>query len=479
MSRPSRRQLLLAGAAVPLLSYLPQGRASAALDGVDVLSRAAWGGDLKPTGPLSQEAPGDVRFLLVHHTATSNSYASADVVGLLRGIYRYHTTSKGWPDIAYNFVVDRYGRVWEGRTGSIDAPMKGDATGGSQGFALLACFLGNHATEPPTAAAVDAMGRLLRSLATRYGIDVNPGATTTFTSRGSNRHPAGTVVTTATVAGHRDMSLTTCPGDACYRLIRTLVLTGNRLHVFGRGSDDALWHKSWNGSWGGWQSLGGVLTTEPAAVSWGGDRLDVFVRGTDNALWHTWRGGSWSGWAGLGGGLTSAPAVASRGLNRLDVFVRGTDNALWHRSWDGTWSGWTSLGGVLTSAPAAAARGSDRLDVFVRGTDEALWQRSWNGAWGPWESRGGRLASAPAAASPSPDRIDVLVRGTDDGLWHRSWAGGWSPWASLGGVLTSEPTASSWAPNRLDVFVRGTDSAIWHRWRDGGWSGWESLGQLP
>ncbi|MDD7942985.1 hypothetical protein PHK61_31740, partial [Actinomycetospora lutea] len=40
--------------------------------------------------------------------------------------------------------------------------------------------------------------------------------------------------------------------------------------------------------WSGWESLGGVLTSEPAAVSWRSDRIDVFVRGTDNALWHKW-----------------------------------------------------------------------------------------------------------------------------------------------------------------------------------------------
>ncbi len=165
-----------------------------------------------------------MRFLLVHHTASSNAYSEAAVPSLLRGFYDYHTSSaKGWPDIAYNFLVDRYGRVWEGRTGSLNGPVKGDATGGSQGFALLACFIGDHSVQAPTAAAQDAMGRLLRSLAGRYGIDLRPGVTTTFTSRGSSRYPAGTVVTTPTISGHRDMSYTTCPGDACYPLLASLV----------------------------------------------------------------------------------------------------------------------------------------------------------------------------------------------------------------------------------------------------------------
>jgi hypothetical protein len=221
MCGPSRRQLLLAGAAVPLIPHLPRRLPAVALGAVDVQPRSAWGGDLAPKGPLSVEAAGDVRFLLVHHTASANGYGRGDVAGQLRGFYGFHTTDKRWPDLAYNFLVDRFGQVWEGRTGSLAGPVKGDATGGSQGFAQLACFIGNHDKEPPSAEALDAMGKLLGALASRYGIDVHPGATASFVSRGSNLHPAGKQVTTPTIAGHREMSKTTCPGDACYPLVRS------------------------------------------------------------------------------------------------------------------------------------------------------------------------------------------------------------------------------------------------------------------
>jgi predicted Zn-dependent protease len=50
-----------------------------------------------------------------------------------------------------------------------------------------------------------------------------------------------------------------------------------------------MWHKWWDGSaWRGWENLGGILTSAPAAVSWGLNRIDTFVRGTDNAMWHKW-----------------------------------------------------------------------------------------------------------------------------------------------------------------------------------------------
>ncbi len=84
--------------------------------------------------------------------------------------------------------------------------------------------------------------------------------------------------------------------------------------------------------WYGWENLGGVLTSDPAVSSWGPNRLDCFVRGTDNAMWHKWwNGSSWSGWENLGGVLTSGPGAVSWGPFRIDTFVRGTDNAMWHK----------------------------------------------------------------------------------------------------------------------------------------------------
>ena len=127
--------------------------------------------------------------------------------------------------MAYNFFVDRFGRVWEGRAGSLAGPVAGDATGGSQGFDQKCAFLGDHRTEPPTPEAADAMASLLAMLGDRHGIDTSAGATATFESRGSNLHPAGASVTVPTITGHRRVSQTACPGDAGMALV-TDVLPG-------------------------------------------------------------------------------------------------------------------------------------------------------------------------------------------------------------------------------------------------------------
>ncbi len=189
--------------------------------GLTVLRRASWGADLPAPAGLPTEAPGDVRVLLVHHSASTNDYGEGAAADQIRQFHALHTgPEKGWPDVAYNFFVDRFGRVWEGRSGSIDGPVIGDATGGNQGFSQLVCLIGDFVADEPTPEALDALVRVLAWLGQREGVDVTPGATASFPSRGSNRWPAGVTVETTTIAGHRDMSQTACPGDAAYARVR-------------------------------------------------------------------------------------------------------------------------------------------------------------------------------------------------------------------------------------------------------------------
>ncbi len=224
---PARRSVLAAmalagGIGMPPVLARP---AAAVAPQPTIRPRSDWA-DADPTGPMEEEAPGDVRFLLVHHTQTTNDYTADGAARQLRSMYSYHTGEKGWPDLAYNFLVDSFGTIWEGRAGSLEGPVKGDATGNSQGFAQLCCFIGDLTDQPPTAEAQASMSALLAWLAGKYSIDLFAGPTITFVSRGSNKWAAGETVTTDPVAGHRDMSLTECPGDGCYPLVRTTLLAG-------------------------------------------------------------------------------------------------------------------------------------------------------------------------------------------------------------------------------------------------------------
>lgn len=219
----NRRQLFLGSAAVgaALLASSVTGSVAASvpaeevLPGLSILPRIAWGADLPPKGPLVAESP---QFLLVHHTASSNSYASAATV--IRNTYAWQTSpAKGWNDVCYNFFIGRDGDVWEGRAGSLTGPVRADATGGSQGFAQLVCMLGDFTSQQPTVAARASLAKMLAWMSTRYQIDISAGATTSFISRGSQRYAVGTSITAATISGHRDMSYTSCPGDAFYPVI--------------------------------------------------------------------------------------------------------------------------------------------------------------------------------------------------------------------------------------------------------------------
>jgi len=184
-------------------------------DGLVIHRRSDWGADLPPRRAMERE---DVRFLLVHHSATSNNVP--DPRSLIRGIYAFHTSPvKGWPDVAYNFFVAPDGSVWEGRAGSLDGPVTADATGGNQGYSQLVCLLGNHVDVPPTAAAQTSLTRTLAWMAGRFSLNTYADASATFVSRGSNKFPAGESITTPVVSAHRDVTYTACPGDAAVALL--------------------------------------------------------------------------------------------------------------------------------------------------------------------------------------------------------------------------------------------------------------------
>ncbi len=183
--------------------------------GLHIHPRAEWGADLPPRSPMAAE---DVRFLLVHHSASD--FNTANPRSVIRGVYAFHTGSqKRWPDVAYNFFVAPNGSVWEGRAGSLDGPVEASATGGNQGFSQLVCLLGNHVSNPPTAEAQASLVRTLAWLADRYRLGVHKGAETTFVSRGSNKFRAGTTITTPIISPHRAVTFTACPGDAAVALL--------------------------------------------------------------------------------------------------------------------------------------------------------------------------------------------------------------------------------------------------------------------
>ena len=99
-----------------------------------------------------------------------------------------------------------------------------------------------------------------------------------------------------------------------------------------------------------------VYDDAPAIAARGAGDMRAFIRGSDGALWtRSWDGSSWSAWSSLGGVLTSGPAASARPNGDYDVVVRGTDGGYHHRAFtpgEG-WSGWAPLGGSMISRPAS------------------------------------------------------------------------------------------------------------------------------
>ncbi len=93
----------------------------------------------------------------VHHTVNSNNYGRHDVPALIRGMYRYHTHYLGWSDIAYNFLVDRFGRIWIGRAGGASRPVRGAHTLGFNSTSAGIAVIGNFELVRPSDAVLDAV----------------------------------------------------------------------------------------------------------------------------------------------------------------------------------------------------------------------------------------------------------------------------------------------------------------------------------
>ncbi len=184
-----------------------------------VIARAAWGANeaIRRAAPRFART---IQFAVVHHTAGSNSYTASQSAAIVRGIEVYHVKGNGWDDIGYNFLVDKYGQVFEGRYGGVDKNVIGAHAEGFNNGSVGVALMGTYQTAAPTAPEKTALVNLL---AWRLDVaHVDPLSTLTFDSGGDPRFPAGTPVFLRAVSGHRDTGFTTCPGAVLYAQLGTL-----------------------------------------------------------------------------------------------------------------------------------------------------------------------------------------------------------------------------------------------------------------
>ena len=160
----------------------------------------------------------------MHHTVSSNSYGPGDSAAMIRGMYFFHTNSNGWCDIGYNFLIDRYGQIFEGRFGGGHKAVIGAHAGGFNSFTTGVAMIGTFDNSALPAPAYGALRDFLAWKLKYHGI--NPLGTVSVKVKDSDcncqRWPSGTVVTLPTIAGHRDLNSTGCPGAFVYGLLPQL-----------------------------------------------------------------------------------------------------------------------------------------------------------------------------------------------------------------------------------------------------------------
>lgn len=192
--------------AYPLPSYVP---------------RSSWGASLGLNN-LSGATPITVTHLWVHHSAGQTN--SSDFAAVVRSYHVYHTgPSLNWSDIGYNWLVDPNGVVYQGRahslnvfTGAGNPDVAGAHAGNVNSRTMGICVIGDYTNIVPSAAATTKLRTMLAWKAHEKGMNVL--GTGLIGSISYN-----------IISGHRDNTVTSCPGDSFYPTLPTL---RRRVHAY-------------------------------------------------------------------------------------------------------------------------------------------------------------------------------------------------------------------------------------------------------
>jgi len=225
-SKPAQLQAVLvdpgesaADSALPASAAASATPSNAASVAPYVISRGQWGADesLRACNPDTNST---VQMAIVHHTDSVNNYSADDVPGMIRGIYAFHVQGRGWCDIGYNFLIDKFGRIFEGRFGGTDRGVVGAHAAGFNSVSTGVSMIGNFSLGGWSPQMIGAAQQVIGwKMAVHGG---NPQGLVTVTSGGGPRYPAGTVVTLNVVSGHRDVGQTDCPGNNTMNLLPTI-----------------------------------------------------------------------------------------------------------------------------------------------------------------------------------------------------------------------------------------------------------------
>jgi N-acetylmuramoyl-L-alanine amidase-like protein len=372
-------------------------------------TRAEWGGSQCPTRGVNY---GRVKAAEVHHTVTANEYTRDQVSAAILAVCRFHRNTNGWNDIGYNFVVDRFGRIWEGRDGGIDEAVVGSHAQGYNSQTTGIANLGEFTSTPQSDAAIAAMARLIAWKLPNHGVRTTGTVRMTSAGGSSARYPYGSTHRFPHIIGHRDTGLTACPGEQLYRQLADLrervgehrptgakVLMTAELPAVVTYSDDGV-------------AFSGVLT----------DAFGSAVPGVTVQLQRLRR----TGWQPLDEQVTDYEGeFAGTARFKRNKILR------WEFAGDGTYRPFRGDGVVVTVAPLLT------LDTSTTSAET-----------------GERIDLTGTITPSKADGLRLVIERDDDGRWHRVAR---KPVTADHGVFTKRPGFDEAGDYRLSVRFAGDD----------------------
>lgn len=216
-SDPSVQPAVWSAAASAEPALAMNASAAAMATAPSVITRAQWGA----AAPSCTMDTAPLVGAVLHHTAGSNGYASTgEAMQQIRNDQRYHMQSRGWCDLGYNFVVDKWGNIYEGRSGSLSSPVIGVHAGGFNTGTVGISMLGTYSSTP-SSAVTRSVAQIVGWKLQPYGADPS-GTMSYYTRSGDNSRYQNQWVTLPRVFGHRDVAFTACPGEGGQAILPTV-----------------------------------------------------------------------------------------------------------------------------------------------------------------------------------------------------------------------------------------------------------------
>jgi hypothetical protein len=180
-----------------------------------IVPRTQWGCPYM-WSPRRPPVYAPVTHIIIHQTETPNSpYPYSSYAGWVRSIWNFHTNILWWGDIGYNYLIDPNGVIYEGRAGGDDVIGIHDGiNAGSMGIGFIGCY-GNCdnprlTVAEPSEAMLNSAVELMAWKVNQQGLD----------PLGSSDY--GHLNDIPVIAGGRDVSWTTSPGDNIYNRLDEL-----------------------------------------------------------------------------------------------------------------------------------------------------------------------------------------------------------------------------------------------------------------